>query len=264
MKRIIKLPNYLKVKYEIEGAGNINAGAIIQTLLETEGITKKKDNVIPSISNLLVDGHPVEGAFYDMKEHSIELELNDRPYNYCKKCGRHYNDYPIISKKDGSEICPTCAMKEEKDYSYHNAQAVLDKVEEKIAYLKTQYRGAKFRMDDVYDELSIFDWWTDELGISRLEDMRKFLREAIKLGYTGYVCFKVGMSGCANGMWAHKKESTDGYSPDGPTLYKSFTPDYEYWSVMDDDKDYLPREEYNKLKTIKMLEDFMKEVGLYE
>ena len=118
--------------------------------------------------------------------------------------------------------------------------------------------------DDVYDELSIFDWWTDKLGISRLEDMRKFLREAIKLGYTGYVCFKVGMSGCANGMWAHKKESTDGYSPDGPTLYKSFTPDYEYWSVMDDDKDYLPREEYNKLKTIKMLEDFMKEVGLYE
>ena len=177
-----------------------------------------------------------------------------------KKC-------PSTSKKDGSEICPTCALREEKDYSYHNAQAVLDKVEEKIAYLKTQYRGAKFRMDDVYDvydELSIFDSWTDELGISRLEDMRKFLREAIKLGYTGYVCFKVGISGCSNGMWAYKKESIDGYCPDGPTLYKSFTPDYEYWSVMDDDKDYLPREEYNKLKTIKMLEDFMKEVGLYE
>lgn len=85
MKRVIKLPNYLKVIYEIEGAGNIKASAIIQTLLEDEGITKKKDNVVCSISNLLVDGHSVEGAYYNMKEHSIELELNDRPYNHCKK-----------------------------------------------------------------------------------------------------------------------------------------------------------------------------------
>lgn len=152
----------------------------------------------------------------------------------------------------------------EKDYRVYNAGEVLLQVEEKIAYLKTQYKGAKYRMRDVYEELSIFDWWTEELGISRLEDMRKFLREAIKLGYTGYVCFKVGMSGCANGMWAHKNQSTDGYSPNGPYLYKSFTPAYEYWSLGDDDKEIVPRDKYDMLKNIKMLEEFMKENGLYE
>ena len=152
-----------------------------------------------------------------------------------------------------------------KDYRMYNAGEVLLQVEEKIAYLKSQYKGAKYRMRDVYEELSIFDWWTEELGISRLEDMRKFLREAIKLGFNGYVCFKVGMSGCANGMWAHKNQTTDGYSPDGPCLYKSFTPSYEYWSINPDGNGFLPGDdEYDKLKTIKQLEDFMKEEGLYE
>ena len=116
MKRIIMLPNSLKVKYETEGAGNINASAIIQTLLETEGITKKKDNVICTISNLLVDGHSIEGAYYNMKEHSIELELNDKPYSYykkCPRCGKPMNGFTALSRKDNkTEICSECGQDE--------------------------------------------------------------------------------------------------------------------------------------------------------
>ena len=90
-------------------------------------------------------------------------------------------------------------------------------------------------MNAVYNELSIFDWWNDALSISNLEDMKAFLQIAIKLGYTGYACFKVGATGCANGMWVCKNESTTGYSPDGECIYRSFTPDYVNWSYCDKD-----------------------------
>jgi hypothetical protein len=142
-----------------------------------------------------------------------------------------------------------------------NAQQVLNKVEELIAIGKT------CRIDDVYKDLSIFDWWTDKLSVSRLKDMRRFLKIAIKYGYTGYVCFKVGVTGCANGMWAHKKESEDGYSPDGDCLYKSFTPAYNYWQVRIGE-DWLPGNGgYDSIKTVRDFEEYMKylkEVGANE
>ena len=84
---------------------------------------------------------------------------------------------------------------------------------------------------DVCDELEIFDWWNDKLSISQLKAMQSFLKTAEKLGYNGYVCFKVGASGCANGMWAYKAESETGFSPDGEFLYRSFTPDYICWDA---------------------------------
>lgn len=135
-----------------------------------------------------------------------------------------------------------------------NAKQVLKNVERLIA------EGRSYKMDSVYRELSIFDWWVDNLSQTKLKDMRKFLTEAIKLGYTGYVCFKVGATGCANGMWAHKKESEDGYSPDGDCLYKSFTPAYNYWNIRVGDH-WMPDDDnemkYDDIKTIKDLEKFI-------
>lgn len=130
-----------------------------------------------------------------------------------------------------------------------NAQEVLNAVE---FYIES---GDKFMIREVYEELSIFDWWPDWLTQTHLKDMRKFLKEAIKLGYTGYVCFKVGATGCANGMWAYIDDSTTGYSPDGEFLYKSFTPEYNYWSWKDADGDMNPpREFFDRIRTIKELE----------
>jgi len=143
-----------------------------------------------------------------------------------------------------------------KDYKEYNAQPVLERLEAMIE------RGFSRDIRQVYDELSIFDWWKDRLSVSQMKQMRTFLKEAIKLGYTGYVCFKVGASGCSNGMWAHKKETTTGYSPDGDAIYRSFTPDYTYYSFQKDGVWY-PKEgdpnngnmKYDSLKTIKMLEE---------
>lgn len=154
-------------------------------------------------------------------------------------------------------------------YKKYNAENVLAEVNKLIAELdekkakvpkyfsgKPRYRVKGYNMDDVYERLSIFDWWTNTLGYSKLVQMRSFLREAIKLGFTGYVCFKVGASGCANGMWASTEESTNGYSPDGgETLYRSFTPDYTYWSFTRNGE-FLPcKETFDSVKTVKDLEN---------
>ncbi len=149
------------------------------------------------------------------------------------------------------------------EYTKYNAENVLAEVERLIEI------GGKFRIAEVYEPLSIFDWWKDWLSVAQLKAMRQFLKEAIKLGYTGYVCFKVGATGCANGMWAHVEETTTGYSPDGPALYRSFVSTYTYWSITDKNgkwdwegrytEDEDPSRDYDKLKTIKQLEAFIEE-----
>lgn len=152
------------------------------------------------------------------------------------------------------------------DKQRNTAAEVLKRVEE---YLDKPQ--SKFLINLVYNDLSIFDWWSEYLSKSKLKEMRQFLKEAIKLGYTGYVCFKVGAKGCANGMWAHTElETDDGYSPSNcPTLYRSFTPSYTYWDITDKDgnwdwegkyKDETDRHtNYDKIKTIKQLEAFIAE-----
>lgn len=146
------------------------------------------------------------------------------------------------------------------DYSHKNAANVLQEVEALIS--EAEFEKKYFKFEDVCSKLSIFDWWPKHLTLSHLKLMRTFLKEAIKLGYEGYVCFKVGAAGCANGMWAAVEESEDGYSPRGcATLYRSFTPSYTYWDVSDRDGhfDWLEGKEYDSLKTIRALEAFIKE-----
>ena len=126
-----------------------------------------------------------------------------------------------------------------RPYEDYNAQSVLERLEQYID------RGVSVDMNKCYDDLSIFDWWPNRLNINHMKQMRSFLNLAIKNGYTGYVCFKVGASGCANGMWAYKNSTTDGYSPDGDALYRSFTPDYTYYAAEKDGRWY-PGEDTDK------------------
>jgi len=142
-----------------------------------------------------------------------------------------------------------------KNSKYCTASSVLEKLEQ---YIKDGYCR---RVDDVYSELSIFDWWIYTLSVSNMKKMRIFLKEAIRLGFDGYVCFKLGASGCANGMWAYKEESTDGYSPDGDFIYRSFSPDYTYWSFSINGTIFPSANEggYNSLRTPNMLEKAMEE-----
>lgn len=160
------------------------------------------------------------------------------------------------------------------EYKRFNAQPVLEQVEKYIRILEMKHnthykwsRKYKLMMWDCCEDLSIFDWWVDDLSISRLKEMRTFLREAIKLGYTGYVCFKVGATGCANGMWAHKEQTVNGYSPDCEFLYRSFTPAYTYWDINytridrgDDRLSYRVGKEYDGLKTARDVERALAEI----
>ena len=88
-----------------------------------------------------------------------------------------------------------------------------------------------FKIDAIFEELSIFDWWEETLSLSQLKQMRAFLVQAHKLGFDGYVCFKVGVTGCSHGMWAHKEESTTGYSPESDVLFHSFRCNEHNWDV---------------------------------
>ncbi len=116
-----------------------------------------------------------------------------------------------------------------KDYSSSVPSNVIAKIDEMLEH---GGYGARWRIDNVYDDLAIFDWWPEYLTPSHLKKMKSFLTQAIKLGFDKYCCFKVGASGCANGMWASDTPTTDGYSPkDCKTIYHSFTPDYNYWDV---------------------------------
>ena len=164
------------------------------------------------------------------------------------------------------------------EYKKYNAQPVLEQVEKYIRILEMKHnthykwsRNYKLTMWECCRDLSIFDWWVDDLSLTRLKQMRTFLKEAIKLGYTGYVCFKVGVAGCANGMWAHKLPTTDGYSPKCDFLYRSFTTNYTYWDITYEgeewEKDrlsYKVGKEYDALKTAGDLERALAELRAKE
>ena len=145
-------------------------------------------------------------------------------------------------------------------YENKNAAYVLDNVYQLLDDMNES--GTKsYRMFSVYSDLSIFDWFKENLTKSDLNKMRQFLEEAIKLGYDGYVCFKVGAKYCANGMWAHKAESEDGYSPRGEFIYRSFTTDYTCWDAKLEDGTMLSTiiGEWGAIKTAKQLEKALAE-----
>lgn len=129
----------------------------------------------------------------------------------------------------------------------------------KLSNGRPLYTVTPYRVQDVWKRLSIFDWFKETLSESNLKDMRTFLKEAVKLGYTGYVCFKVGATGYANGMWAYKELSKDGYSPDGDFLYRSFTPEYTYWALHIDGVNYPSGEKFDSVSTIRDLEKLFHE-----
>lgn len=99
------------------------------------------------------------------------------------------------------------------------------------AYKKEWHAPKRWRIAKVCNDLSIFDWWNENLSVSQLKQMRKFVVEAIVRGYDGYACFKVGAAGCSHGMWAYEQQSIDGYSPDGPCLFHSFRTGDNYYGL---------------------------------
>lgn len=63
------------VIYELTNFGYIKACSILDTLLENEKITKKKENVATSIENLQYDGHDIVKAEYDALMNEVILYI---------------------------------------------------------------------------------------------------------------------------------------------------------------------------------------------
>jgi hypothetical protein len=122
-------------------------------------------------------------------------------------------------------------------------------------------KGKAYYIRDVCHDLSIFDWWHDRLSISQLKQIEGFLKTAIRMGYDGYVCFKVGAEGCASGMWAYKVGSLDGRSPDDAEfIYRSFQSRHNYWEHYTADGQSLARRKglaYGEIRTPKELRKVM-------
>lgn len=125
---------------------------------------------------------------------------------------------------------------------------------------KTRTVYKKWKIWDVCDKLGIFDWWNEYLSVSQLKQMKTFLETAAKLGFNGYVCFKVGATGCSHGMWAHKAESTNGYSPDGECLHHSFRTGDNYWDYCDANDKWMATDEKWKF-TLKEVKEAMKKTA---
>lgn len=60
-----------------------------------------------------------------IKENQDETKKLRARYRICPKCGIAYAEHPALSRKDNSEICPTCGMREA-------LEAYLDYIDEEV------------------------------------------------------------------------------------------------------------------------------------
>ena len=157
-------------------------------------------------------------------------------------------DYDDEEYLDENKLINKTKKFESTDYSNTVPANVIRNIDDMLR--NGSYPGVKWKISNVYSQLSIFDWWPEYISPTRLNQMRNFLQDAISIGCDKYCCFKVGASGCANGMWASDKATSDGYSPKGgKTLYRSFTPDYTYYDI--DLGDGFTEQEFKSFRDVK-------------
>ena len=68
----------LKDKLEITETGYLKAQDILDQLIKNEHITKKKENVIVRLDNLLYDGINITSAYLDLENEFVILSLGGK------------------------------------------------------------------------------------------------------------------------------------------------------------------------------------------
>lgn len=96
-----------------------------------------------------------------------------------------------------------------------------------IACFITQNKN--INIDEYYRALNIFDYFKDELTIQDLKDMLQFINFAESLGFDKECTFRVGIEGCASGMWAKNNFEQE--------IYRTFLPENNYYSITNPNKD---------------------------
>ena len=68
----------LKDKLEITETGYLKAQDILDQLIKNEHITKKKENVIVRLDNLLYEGFEIRSAYLDLENEFVILNLKGK------------------------------------------------------------------------------------------------------------------------------------------------------------------------------------------
>lgn len=68
----------LRDKLEITETGYLKAQDILDQLIKNEHITKKKENVIVRLDNLLYEGLEIRSAYLDLENEFVILNLKGR------------------------------------------------------------------------------------------------------------------------------------------------------------------------------------------
>lgn len=68
----------LKDKLEITETGYLKAQDILDQLIKNEHITKKKENVIVRLDNLLYEGLEIRSAYLDLENEFVILNLGGK------------------------------------------------------------------------------------------------------------------------------------------------------------------------------------------
>ena len=113
----------IRIKCELSGVYNFSmhpyrglvmeTPELIQQIFANKEASKKHDNVVLGLHNLLWNGKEVKAAFYDMSTKEICLLISELDWHLCPMCHLGYEGDPMISHKDDkTEICPKCNEKE--------------------------------------------------------------------------------------------------------------------------------------------------------
>lgn len=76
-------------KIEITQTGYLKAQYILDQLIKNEHITKKKENVILRLDNLLYEGVEIKSAYLDIENEFVILDLDGK----LKNKGDNINEY---------------------------------------------------------------------------------------------------------------------------------------------------------------------------
>ena len=91
----------------------IEVPELVDQIFDQKEASKKWENVVLGIHNLLWNGKEVKNVFYDMSTNEICLEVSELDWHLCPMCHLGYEGSPIVSPKDNvTEICPKCNEKE--------------------------------------------------------------------------------------------------------------------------------------------------------
>lgn len=121
----------IRIQHKLKGTYECRTGYQCGILVEVPELmakvydqveaSKKHENVVDGLHNLLWCGKEVKSMYYDMSTNEICLMVSELDWHLCPVCHLGYEGYPALSRKDNkTEICPLCGEKEALEAMLNN------------------------------------------------------------------------------------------------------------------------------------------------